>query len=497
MKLITVFALSFLAILSYEISFAASIPYKPYALKEFLPILEKDYSFTEESSFVRDEKYQETVTNIPLEYTVELNKFDGIQVYLRENLRARSAILHFNLDPKINWVEFLSRLNQSQQLLAKLVSCSSKETYKEYYFKYDFSNCPDLKVSIDTFRRDLASFLVNSQFTSFSEREVYSYTVSDIFNYYFREEILRAPRIISAQDIEFKEIANKNKKRVSSFFRENADVDLPKLDINPLMLQVLIELSTLTVVGENSEGIYVPGFSIYLKQSKFTANIFSFPKFYDLTAFYDKEINPDAENYFPGIRPSRLENFEKKYRKAIQKRGRNSRAEAIREQDSQNQLSYGDTRYYSGYSGPKRPPTLFSQDFKEVTRVGIFSLRLLAELSLVLKKDDFGFLPSTYHDYFAFLAVDNRYYSFYSDRNSHKPHMPSINDELPVPSLAKWIAGISGEHNFKSRFNGYCKSVTFVWSCDGYPEVLSILIRLRFYVEKSFPDIRNIEENLL
>ena len=249
------------------------------------------------------------------------------------------------------------------------------------------------------------------------------------------------------------------------------------------------------MVGENSEGFYIPAFSTYEKNFDFFVSSFSFPKYYELIAFYDQEINPAATYVFTGLTESNFELIESSYRKAMRKRGSKDRESALREADVRNQIYLLRPEKPDLVSGS--PMRLLGQEFKQVARLGIFSLRFLAELSMVLKKEDFGFLPKAYHEHFAYLALDNRAFWLRSKFISKNHVRLRLNDELPVPSLAKWIAGISGEYTNNNRLSAFCKSASFSSSCQDDYEVLGLLNHLRFYVEKSFPDIRNIREDLL
>ncbi|MEE6251239.1 MAG: hypothetical protein VX583_12630 [Bdellovibrionota bacterium] len=493
---VTVVLLSVICILTANLSHARSISYKPYALKEFSKINEKDYSFSEKSPYVLEDKFQKNISEFPLEFTADLENIYSIEYFNNDPSRhEKSAKINYSLDPQINWIEFQSRLNQSNRLLAKLISCSSKEDYKKYYFEYEFLNCPDLKDKINNFRHEIASFLINTQFTSFNLREFYSLNIFNRKNILSDSESEVLLNSISQKDIEYKERNKDNKKLVSSFFRSTSDSNLEKIDINPLLVQILIELSSLLVVGENSEGFYIPAFSTYEKNYDFFVSSFSFPKYYELIAFYDQEINPAATYVFTGLTESNFELIESSYRKAMRKRGSKDRESALREADVRNQIYLLRPEKPDLVSGS--PMRLLGQEFKQVARLGIFSLRFLAELSMVLKKEDFGFLPKAYHEHFAYLALDNRAFWLRSKFISKNHVRLRLNDELPVPSLAKWIAGISGEYTNNNRLSAFCKSASFSSSCQDDYEVLGLLNHLRFYVEKSFPDIRNIREDLL
>ncbi|MEC9281331.1 MAG: hypothetical protein VX642_01365 [Bdellovibrionota bacterium] len=389
----------------------------------------------------------------------------------------RTLDVEIHLD-SINWTEFASKNNQAKALWRDLISCSNSDNPIDFYFKYEFEQCPELKNRIDEFRRSLVDFLTNTSFRSVDKFNIESifYSVKsknalgDVSRPVLDGVIREYTNIYypSKSNLIFNEKSKYQGDYIGhvSSFSELFRNHYPRIEnlIEPFFVQILIEMNGF---------LNYPNYAVYLdKEGKPKPSLFmgmsalkkvkSLNVPVEVPSVYDF----DSNNFYRSLMSNKEDNYIRtEFTDLYQESNENEKL----------YLFYNSRPMFSVFIDEGTSLAIgnhFPDNYILYSKIGLSSLRLLTNLSFLIEPDRFGLTPN---QNLLFFIASSREFIF---RDS------------PIQYLSKWIAGNLTDFYYPKDCN--CRNQGQVLENNEF-EALSMLNPFRFYLSQSFPAMIGLE----
>ena len=97
---------------------------------------------------------------------INLQSFSQINEFnIQKTIYEKESKVKINLD-SMNWGEIASKNNEAHRIWQQLSQCSNSQDPRQFYFQYDFSDCPRLEDEINSYRKRMLNFLINTKYRS-------------------------------------------------------------------------------------------------------------------------------------------------------------------------------------------------------------------------------------------------------------------------------------------------------------------------------------------
>ncbi len=401
----------------------------------------------------------------------------------KKTIYEKESKVKINLD-SMNWGEIASKNNEAHRIWQQLSQCSNSQDPRQFYFQYDFSDCPRLEDEINSYRKRMLNFLINTKYRSmdistyddsFFEVEdriiipdankfSSSWAAANMYSSInYRINYLEDSKSIFTERAKFNDVFNQHVFPFSLTFRKQ--FPRTKNLLHPFFIQVLMEMSSFVNyprfgVFQGANGRPKP--SVFMGLSKMKSIQRGFDPL-EVLSIYDIDLN----NYYNNL----LKN----------KTNRVYRDEFGREYSEGNDkaklffLQVIDVFTLASEESSVQQfdiTEIFPENFSIYSQAGFSAIRMLANLSFLIEPKDFGLLPN--QNILFFIANSRvRYFS-----------------PEPINYMSRWIAGNLTDAYFPKSC--LCKKNGVLLETNDF-EVLSLVPHLRFYLSQSFEDMIGLE----